>query len=163
MMPEVRPIGTIHSPFHEPPGTPIQPVYANATEGRVEVFPSYAEGLADLEGFDRIWLLYWCHRSTVTKLRVTPYRDTQEHGVFATRAPARPNSIGLSCVRLLRIERHVLHVSELDILDGTPLLDIKPYVPEFDSFPAARSGWLDAKRARRETADGRFHGDSKGE
>jgi tRNA-Thr(GGU) m(6)t(6)A37 methyltransferase TsaA len=153
----LRPIGTIRSPFIEPAGTPIQPVYAAGGEGTVEVFEPFAEGLADIEGFERIWLLYWCHRSAAPKMRVIPYRDTQEHGLFATRAPARPNPIGLSCVRLLRVDHGVLQVSELDIIDGTPLLDIKPYVLAFDSFSEARSGWLAEERTRRTLADRRFH------
>lgn len=152
-----RAIGIICSPFIEPAGTPIQPVYADGAEGTVEVFEPFAEGLADLEGFDRIWLLYWCHRSGGSKMRVIPYRDTQEHGLFATRAPARPNPIGLSCVSLQRIAGNVLYVGDLDILDGTPLLDIKPYVPAFDSFPTARSGWVSEERSQRTTADQRFH------
>ncbi len=156
---EARPIGIIHTPFIQPAGTPIQPVYAAYAEGTVEVFKPFAEGLADLEGFERIWLLYWCHCSAAPRMRVIPYRDTQERGLFATRAPARPNPIGLSCVRLLRIEKDVLHVCELDILDGTPLLDIKPYVPAFDSFPDAGSGWLTEERTGRTIADDRFHVD----
>jgi tRNA-Thr(GGU) m(6)t(6)A37 methyltransferase TsaA len=123
------------------------------------VFDPFVEGLADLEGFDRIWLLYWCDRSARARMRVIPYRDTQERGLFATRAPARPNPIGLSCVRLLRIADHVLHIGDVDILDGTPLLDIKPYVPAFDSFPAARHGWLSERSTERLVADGRFHGE----
>ncbi len=157
---EMKRVGVIHSPFDKPAGTPIQPVYAAQAEGTVEVFKPFVEGLADLEGFDRIWLLYWCHRSTAPRMRVIPYRDTQERGLFATRAPARPNPIGLSCVRLLDIDNGILRVSELDILDGTPLLDIKPYVPSFDSFPEARSGWLTEERTGRMIADGRFHGAS---
>lgn len=156
---EMKRVGVIHSPFDKPDGTPIQPVYAAQAEGTVEVFKPFVEGLADLEGFDRIWLLYWCHRSVAPRMRVIPYRDTQERGLFATRAPARPNPIGLSCVRLLGIDNGILRVSELDILDGTPLLDIKPYVPGFDSFPEARSGWLADERARRTLADERFHAD----
>lgn len=154
---ELRPIGTIRSPFVEPAGTPIQPVYADGTEGTVEVFEPFVEGLADLEGFDRIWLLYWFDKSGGAKMRVIPYLDNQEHGLFATRAPVRPNPIGLSCVALRCIAGNVLHVADLDILDGTPLLDIKPYVPAFDSYPAARSGWVDEQRMERTTADQRFH------
>lgn len=159
---EVSPIGVIRSPFAEAQGTPIQPVYATGVEGTVEVFEPFAEGLADLEGFDRIWLLYWCHRSASPKMRIIPYRDTQEHGLFATRAPARPNPIGISSVTLLGVDRNVLHVRDLDILDGTPLLDIKPYVPAFDCFSAARSGWLGEQRSGRTTADARFHGTDAG-
>lgn len=153
----LRPIGIIHTPFREPAGTPIQPVYAHGAEGTVEVYDHFAEGLADLEGFERIWLIYVCDRAVDPKMRVVPYRDTRERGLFATRAPARPNPLGLSCVRLLRIEKNVLHVGDLDILDGTPLLDIKPYVPAFDSFPGVRGGWLDERNAERTVADKRFH------
>ena len=153
----LRPIGIIHTPFREPAGTPIQPVYAHEAVGTVEVFEHFAEGLADLEGFERIWLVYVCDRANDPKLRVVPYRDTRERGLFATRAPARPNPIGLSCVRLLGIEKSILQVSDLDILDGTPLLDIKPYVPAFDSFPGIRSGWLDKRYNERTVADQRFH------
>jgi len=153
----VRPIGMIHSPLEDPAGAPIQPVYADGLTGAVEILEPFAEGLADLEGFDRVWLLYWCHRSAEARMRVVPYRDTRQRGLFATRAPSRPNPIGLSCVRLLRIERNVLHVADLDILDGTPLLDLKPYVPEFDSFPDSRPGWLARPNAPRRRADRRFH------
>ncbi|HOW72294.1 MAG TPA: tRNA (N6-threonylcarbamoyladenosine(37)-N6)-methyltransferase TrmO [Phycisphaerae bacterium] len=154
---QMQSIGVIHSPYTQATGTPIQFVYAEGTEGTVEICAPFVEGLADLEGFDRIWLLYWCHRSGSPRMRVIPYRDTREHGLFATRAPARPNPIGLSCVELVRIERHVLHIRNLDILDGTPLLDIKPYVPAFDSFRTVRTGWLTKERTGRMIADGRFH------
>ncbi len=155
---QVSPIGIIHSPFTEANGTPIQPVFATDAQGTVEVFEPFAEGLADLDGFDRIWLLYWCHRANEPTMRVVPYRDTRERGLFATRAPSRPNPIGLSCVRLLRVEGNVLHVTGLDVLDGTPLLDIKPYVPSFDSFPGNREGWLGESSTGRIIADERFHG-----
>ncbi len=153
----LSPIGIIHTPFREPAGTPIQPVYADGAEGTVEVFAPFIDGLADLEGFDRIWLIYWCDRAAVPKMRVVPYRDTRERGLFATRAPARPNPIGISCVRLLCVEKNILHVADLDILDGTPLLDIKPYVSAFDSFPGIRGGWLSEQRTDRTIADDRFH------
>lgn len=155
---EVRPIGIVHTPFVQPAGTPIQPVYAESAEGIVEVLEPFTKGLADLEGFDRIWLVYWFHQSAGGKMRVIPYRDTQERGLFATRAPARPNPIGLSCVALQRIEGNLLYVRALDILDGTPLLDIKPYVPEFDSREAERIGWLTgiAEKAAETDADKRF-------
>jgi tRNA-Thr(GGU) m(6)t(6)A37 methyltransferase TsaA len=155
---EIEPIGVIHSPFQEASGTPIQPFCAAGATGTVEVFPPFVEGLKDLAGFDRIWLLFWCHRSSQPKLTVTPYRDTQAHGVFATRAPARPNPIGMSAVRLNSIDGAILQVAEIDILDNTPLLDIKPYVREYDHLPAERCGWLDAQPAKptRIAADGRF-------
>jgi len=152
----LRPIGVIHSTFKEPAGTPIQPCFADGTEGTVEVFCEYADGLHDLEGFDRIWLLYRLDRAPAPRLRVVPFLDEVQHGVFATRAPCRPNPIGLSCVRLLRIEHNLLTIGGPDILDGTPLLDIKPYVPEFDAFPQSRAGWFERRRAGRVLADDRF-------
>jgi tRNA-Thr(GGU) m(6)t(6)A37 methyltransferase TsaA len=155
----LKPVGVIHSTFKEPAGTPIQPPFAEGAEGIVEVFPEYADGLHDLEGFDRIWLLYWLDRAPSPRLRVVPFRDEVERGLFATRAPCRPNPIGLSCVRLLRIEHNLLTVGGVDVLDGTPLLDIKPYVPEFDAFPQSRAGWLDNPRGGRVIADDRFGSD----
>jgi len=135
---ELKPIGIVYSPFKEATGAPIQASMAEGATGTAEVFPAFADGLRDLDGFDRIWLLYWFDRATAPRLIVTPYMDDQSHGVFATRAPARPNPIGMSAVRLLRIEGCTLHVADVDILDGTPLLDIKPYVPRFDHLPAER-------------------------
>jgi len=151
-----KPIGLIHSPYRQQSGTPIQPVFAEGIPGTVEVYPEYKDGLLDLAGFERIWLLYLLHCAPPPRLRVIPYRDKVERGIFATRSPCRPNAIGLSCVRLLGVTENVLTVAELDILDGSPLLDIKPYVPEFDSFPKAKAGWLDARRVDRTHADGRF-------
>ena len=157
---ELKPIGLIHSPHRRAEGTPIQPRWATGVEGWVELFPEFAPGLRDLEGFERVWLLYWCDRAREVQLQVIPYRDTQTRGVFATRAPSRPNSIGLSCVRLLAIEGPMLRVADLDVLDGTPLLDIKPYVPDFDVFPVERTGWY-ANAHDRATADGRFTDDAQ--
>lgn len=154
---EVRAIGRIRTPFVSPAGTPIQTVYADGAQGTVEVSEAFADGLADIEGFERIWLLYWCDQISKSSLRVVPYRDTQEHGIFATRAPARPNPIGLSCVRLTRVDGRVLHVADVDMLDNSPLLDIKPYIPAVDSFVVTRSGWFDLNRADRTVADQRFH------
>ena len=153
---ELNPIGVIHSPFKQATGTPIQASMAQGATGTVEVLPAFAEGLKDLDGFDRIWLLYWFDRAAVPKLVVTPYLDPQPHGVFATRAPARPNPIGMSAVRLLQIDGCQLHVADVDILDGTPLLDIKPYAPRFDHLPAERTGWLQRVSNHRQTADRRF-------
>jgi tRNA-Thr(GGU) m(6)t(6)A37 methyltransferase TsaA len=160
--PRLITIGRIRSPFREPAGTPIQPSFAEGTEGVVEVFPEYADGLDDLDGFERIWLLYWLHRAPPARLHVVPFRDEVQHGVFATRAPCRPNPIGLSCVRLLRVEHNLLTVVGVDILDGTPLLDIKPYVPEFDAFPQSRAGWLAQGRHGRTRADHRFEAHESG-
>jgi len=153
-----RPIGVIHSPFTDLEGMPIQPTGASGIRGTVEVFPEFAEGLKDLDGFSHITLLYHFHRVQGATLVVTPFMDSQPHGVFATRAPKRPNPIGLSIVRLLGIEQNILRIENVDILDGTPLLDIKPYVPEFDQPPADRVGWLGQAKGRVQSkrSDGRF-------
>jgi len=140
------PIGTIHTPFTKLEGMPIQPTGATGVEGTVEVFEEYKAGLQDLDGFSHIILLYHFHRSTGFSLKVVPFLDNQSRGLFSTRAPKRPNPIGLSIVRLDRIENRVLHVRDVDVLDGTPLLDIKPYVPEFDSREEVRVGWLEKVR-----------------
>ncbi len=137
-----RPIGVVHSSFREPQGTPIQPTAAKDTQGTIEIYPEYAEGLKDLEGFSHITLIYHFHKAKKTALKVKPYMDDKLHGVFATRAPARPNPIGISTVQLLKIEGNTLHIRNLDILDGTPLLDIKPYIPEFDAHKTEKRGWL---------------------
>ncbi len=143
-----HPIGVIHSPFKEPQGTPIQPGAAWDVAGTVEILPELAPGLKDLEGFSRIILLYYFHLAQTFSLRVRPFLDEEERGVFATRAPARPCPIGLSVVRLDRIEGNRLLVRDVDVVDGTPLLDIKPYVPQFDSFPDEKVGWLTEKIAK---------------
>jgi tRNA-Thr(GGU) m(6)t(6)A37 methyltransferase TsaA len=136
------PIGVIHSPFADIEGMPIQPSGAAAVDGTVTVFPAFREGLRDLEGFSHIMLFYHFHAARGYQLQVVPFLDTTSRGVFATRAPRRPNAIGFSIVRLRRIRDGELHVSRVDILDGTPLLDIKPYVPAFDAHPDADAGWL---------------------
>jgi tRNA-Thr(GGU) m(6)t(6)A37 methyltransferase TsaA len=149
-------IGTIHSPFRQAAGTPIQSSLAQGAEGSVEVFPEFVPGLQDLEGFERIWLLYWFDRVGPAQLVVKPFLDEHEHGVFATRAPCRPNAIGLSCVRLLGIDGGRLRIGDVDILDETPLLDIKPYAPALDCFEVCRAGWLQHKAGRGALADDRF-------
>lgn len=151
-------IGRIHTPFSAAAGTPIQPAYAKGAEGQVVLDPAYAEALLDLEGFERIWLLYQMDRVKGYQAHVVPYRDTREHGLFATRSPCRPNPLGMSVVRLLGIEGAVLRVADVDILDDTPLLDVKPYVPEFDAFPRSRAGWFEHAGVDRQVADDRFHG-----
>jgi tRNA (adenine37-N6)-methyltransferase len=137
----MSPIGVIHSPFKHAEGTPIQGASGGGVEGFVELFPKFVSGLLDLAGFERIWLIYLMDRASAVQLVVVPYIDTAERGVFATRSPARPNHIGLSAVRLLSVEQNRLLIADVDMLDGTPLLDIKPYVPAFDSFEHARAGW----------------------
>jgi tRNA-Thr(GGU) m(6)t(6)A37 methyltransferase TsaA len=156
----LRPIGVIRSPFREAPGTPIQPIYGDEFEGEVVVEESFEAALADLEGFERIWLIYWLHRAGPYQPRVVPYRGTAEHGLFATRSPCRPNPLGLSVVRLVRREGLVLRIAGVDFLDETPLLDLKPYVPAFDAHPGARAGWFDTAAVDCRHADGRFHGNS---
>jgi len=151
-----RPIGIVHSPFTQPEGTPIQPSRAPDVEGTVEVFAEFAEGLADLDGFSHVILLCHLHATTGFRLKVVPFLDTQLRGVFATRAPTRPNPIALSVVRLLGIDNGVLSIRGLDLLDGTPVLDIKPYVGDFDRPTGARFGWLEGARRRTDVADGRF-------
>jgi tRNA-Thr(GGU) m(6)t(6)A37 methyltransferase TsaA len=160
---KVKPIGIIHSPFQEATGTPIQPRAAEGAEGSVEVFSEYLPGLKDLKGFERIWLLYWFDRAKFEKcdLMVKPYLDDTRRGLFATRAPARPNPIGMSPVRLLEVRGNLLSVCDMDTLNGTPLLDIKPYLPQFDSSKVARSGWLKGSTLRRASADNRFEKEGK--
>ncbi len=152
------PIGVIHSPFHELTGMPIQPSGETSAPGTIELEQEYIGGLKDLDGFSHIILIYHLHKSRQVALQVVPFLDSEPHGVFATRAPYRPNPIGISVVKLLRIEANVLRVESLDILDGTPLLDIKPYVPEFDSPTKFRLGWLENARGkvRSTRADARF-------
>ena len=155
---EFQPIGVIHTPFTKPEGMPIQPPGAAGVEGTAEVFEEYRAGLDDLDGFSHVILLYHFHRSRGFNLRVVPFMDTEARGLFATRAPKRPNPIGLSVVQLVRVEGGVLHLLNVDILDGTPLLDIKPYVPEFDHQLHVRTGWLEqaGKRVREKKSDDRF-------
>jgi tRNA (adenine37-N6)-methyltransferase len=138
-----KPIGVIRSEHCVPEDTPIQPVYAKGCEGRAEIFSEYAEGLRNLSGFSYVYLIYHFDRAGEAKLIVKPFLQNVEKGVFATRAPNRPNAIGLSVVELLRIEGNVLYFDGADILDGTPLLDIKPYTLKFDCFETRHNGWQD--------------------
>lgn len=151
-------IGIIRSPHKEREGAPIQPAGAADFEGRVEVFPEFREGLSDLDGFERIILLYQFHLSEGYSLMTKPFLDDTRRGLFSTRAPKRPNQIGISIVRLLRVEENIIHVKGIDIVDRTPLIDIKPYVPKFDAFPDSRAGWIDAgtRSAESARADKRF-------
>jgi len=153
----VQPIGILRTPFLEASGTPIQTAYGKDIEAQVVVDEAYEAALDDIDGFERLWLIYWMDRVGQYKPRVVPYRDTREHGLFATRSPSRPNPIGISIVRLIRREGAILHVADIDVLDGTPLLDIKPYVPEFDAHPVSKAGWFDAPGVDRRKADARFH------
>ena len=155
---EYQPIGVIHTPYKIPEGTPIQPPVSGGAAARVEVFGEYAAGLTDLEGFSNIYLIYHFHLARKFSLKVRPYLDGESHGLFATRAPARPNAIGLSVVELIGMEKNILHVKNIDVIDGTPLLDIKPYVPAFDIRQAHKIGWLEKKIKNLEKTedDGRF-------
>ncbi len=154
-----RPIGVIHTPHKQGEGTPIQPRGAEGVKGKVEVYEKYEEGLKDLKGFSHIILIYHFHQSRKESLKQQPYMDDQEHGVFAMRGPSRPNPLGLSVVKLNKVESNVLHVENVDMLNDTPLLDIKPYVSEFDQYPPERIGWLENKVEQVEGTrdDGRFH------
>jgi len=155
-----KPVGIIHSPFKNPKGMPIQPTGAEGVAGTVEVFQEYCTGLKDIEGFSHIILIYHFHLSDgySCSLEVRPYMDKNTHGVFATRIPGRPNPIGISVVRYVKVEGCMLHIQDVDILDGTPLLDIKPYVPDFDSRMTKRIGWLSGKSSNvyKKRSDGRF-------
>lgn len=157
---EYHPIGVVHSPFKDAEGTPIQPSRAQNIEGTVEVFAEYIDGLKDLEGFSHIILLGHLHQSKGYRLQVVPFLDTEHRGVFATRAPLRPNPIGLSIVKLCSIEKNRLQIEGIDFLDGTPILDIKPYVSEFDERAEARFGWLNLVRKQTQVADDRFKSSS---
>ena len=152
---QIRVIGVIHTPFRDIAEMPIQPSGAQGVEGQIEIDPELVEGLKDLEGFSHIIVLY---QLTRTQLSVTPFLDAEAHGIFATRAPTRPNPIGLSVLELKDISANVLRVGNVDILDGTPLLDIKPYVPEFDQPANVRTGWLQKSPKGSQTmrSDGRF-------
>lgn len=143
-----KPIGMIRSPFKDIKGMPIQPAGAKGVAGAIEIEPEYCDGLSDLHEFSHIILIYHFHRSSGYSLRVKPFMDDELHGVFATRAPKRPNPIGISVVKLVKVEGCNLFIEDVDIVDGTPLLDIKPYVPEFDDINVERIGWLSQKAGK---------------
>jgi len=154
---EYQSIGYIKTPFKEKQGMPIQPSGGKGVKGSVEIFPEYAEGLKDLAGFSHIYLIYHLHQSEGYDLQVVPFLDDKERGLFATRAPRRPNPVGISLVRLIRVRDNILEIQDIDILDNTPLLDIKPYTPRFDERKDTRSGWLRNDRNVENTrSDGRF-------
>jgi tRNA-Thr(GGU) m(6)t(6)A37 methyltransferase TsaA len=154
----LTPIGIIHTPFRSVEGMPIQPAGAADVNGTVEIRPEYEQGLDGLDGFSHIILLYAFHLSQGYSLKVKPFLDEERHGVFATRAPRRPNPIGLSVVRLVRVEGCTLEVQGVDMVDGTPLLDLKPFVPQFDVPQVERIGWLEKnlERLTQARADSRF-------
>jgi tRNA-Thr(GGU) m(6)t(6)A37 methyltransferase TsaA len=143
-----KPIGVIHSPFHDLDKMPIQPTSESSGLGTVEIYPEFVDGLKDLEGFSHVYLLYHFHRMRQSTLLVTPFLDTVSRGIFATRAPSRPNPIGMSLAEIHDIENNLIHVSHIDVLDGTPLLDIKPYVPDFEGVNEVRTGWLEKAKGQ---------------
>ena len=153
-----KPIGIIHSLFTTVENMPIQSRSAEGIDGSVEIFDEYQAGLQDLDGFSHIILIYYFHKSNGFKLKASPFLEDVEHGVFAIRAPRRPNPIGISIVKLKSIDNGILSVENIDILDGTPLLDIKPYVPSFDSYPEAVTGWLTphSEKVKSGVSDERF-------
>jgi tRNA-Thr(GGU) m(6)t(6)A37 methyltransferase TsaA len=142
------PIGIIQSPFTRLEDMPIQPTGESSGAGWLEIFPQFVEGLKDLDGFSHLYILYHLHQVRQAQLTVTPFLDSQPHGIFATRAPTHPNPIGLSLVKLLWVEGNRVHVNRVDVLDGTPLLDIKPYIPEFEEASSVRTGWLEGVKGR---------------
>lgn len=144
----LTPIGVIHTPYKDRKEVPIQGRYAPDVSGEIEVFPDYLNGLKDLEGFSHIILIYYFHRARGEDLTGTPYLDDKEKGIFSIRKPDRPNKLGLTVVRLDRIEGNVLHISGVDMLNGTPLLDIKPYVDDFDIRDEVKMGWLEERLDR---------------
>jgi len=152
------PIGVINSPFDEPVNMPIQSASANGVAGTLKSYDEFVPGLKDIEEFSHIILLYAFHRSDGYKLQVRPFLEDVVHGVFAVRAPKRPNPIGFSIVKLIKKEKNVLFIENVDVLNGTPLLDIKPYVPEFDCLTEASSGWVGNHREKitNKKSDGRF-------
>jgi tRNA-Thr(GGU) m(6)t(6)A37 methyltransferase TsaA len=153
-----QPIGLIRTPYTDPHGMPIQASAAVGIRGRIELDAALVEGLADIEGFSHLTLIYHLHEIVAARLTVTPFLDDRPHGIFATRAPARPNPIGLSTVRLVGVHGPTLEIEDVDILDSTPLLDIKPFVPAFDARADVRVGWLAGRldRLAEAQADRRF-------
>ncbi len=155
---EYRPIGIIHSPFMDLANMPIQPKGAQGIQGTIHIYEEFVDALRDLDGFSHIQLLYHFHRAHGWKPLVKPFMDDVKRGLFATRAPKRPNPIGLSVVRLVRIEGNILHIENVDILNETPLVDIKPYIPIFDQPQDVRIGWLQGKdkQVEEQRSDDRF-------
>jgi len=153
-----KPIGIIRSPFTEAKGTPIQAIAAQEFVGSIEVDPEYIAGLKDIEGFSHLILVYHFHLITESALLVKPFLDNELHGIFATRSPSRPNTIGVSIVGLIKVEGNKLYIKDVDIIDGTPLLDIKPYVPEFDIRETEKTGWFgkNVHKLSHTKDDGRF-------
>ncbi len=140
---KLKPIGVIRTPYKEAKGMPIQGTFEPGVLGRLELWPEYKQGLKDVEGFSHLILIYYFDRAKEAQLVGKPFLEDEPHGIFAIRSPKRPNHLGLSIVKLEKIEDNVVTFSNVDILDNTPLLDIKPYVAHFDSRDNVKSGWLD--------------------
>ena len=155
----LNPIGIIHTPHKEITYMPIQPVVANGIKGYIELLPEYVQGLTDLDGFSHIILIYHFHKVQHYELMVTPFMDNTRHGLFATRAPKRPNAIGMSTVKLTGIEDNILYIEQVDMLDGSPLIDIKPFFQKYDNRTKTKAGWLDKIKNIKPAqlmSDGRF-------
>ncbi len=157
---ELETIGTIITPFKKPEGMPIQPTGAKGVKGEIHLKEKYVEGLKDIEGFSHLNIIYYLHLTNGNALTVKPFLDNKPHGVFATRSPKRPNNIGLSTVKLDSIKDNILYISNIDVVSGTPLLDIKPYVPQLyeDTIEDLKIGWFETKynNAKNKKADTRF-------
>jgi tRNA (adenine37-N6)-methyltransferase len=152
------PIGIIHTSFNRLEQMPIQPTSDASGSGILEIFSEFTDALRDLDGFSHIYLIYHFHKVRQSQLMVTPFLDSKPHGIFATRAPSRPNPLGLSLVKLTRIDKNLVYVEGVDVLNDTPLLDIKPYVPEFEPIDDVRIGWLEQvkEKIRSQGSDDRF-------
>ncbi len=155
---EVSPIGYIKTPFSDKKNMPIQPTGAKGIEGTIEINAEFTEGLKDLDGFSHIVLIYLFHQSNGYNLQVIPFMDDKIHGVFSTRAPRRPNPIGMSVVKLNKIVNNILYIENIDVLNGTPVLDVKPFIPDVDSPKVTKLGWLDgrSKKMADKKSDNRF-------
>jgi tRNA-Thr(GGU) m(6)t(6)A37 methyltransferase TsaA len=155
---QYKPIGIIHSKYKKKKGVPIQGTLSKSSKGRIKIFPEFKDGLKDLDGFSHIFLIYQFHLSKGYSLLIKPFLEDKEHGLFATRAPRRPNPIGISIVKLKKIKDNKLYIDEVDIIDGTPLLDIKPFIPDFDSRKNITVGWIEGKLKHKDKyiSDNRF-------
>jgi len=142
----IKPIGVIHTPHTDVKDMPIQPIAAEGIKGYIELLPEFVAGLKDIEGFSHLTLFYHFHKINGYELVVTPFMDTQKRGIFATKAPKRPNAIGLSTVKLIAVDGNILHIEQVDMLDGTPLIDIKPFYPRYDNRENVEIGWLEKNK-----------------
>jgi len=142
----IHPIGIIHTPHTDVKNMPIQPIAAEGIKGYIEILPQYIAGLKDIEGFSHLTLLYHFHKISGYELEVVPFMDTESHGIFSCKAPKRPNGIGLSTVRLISVEGNKIHIEQVDMLDGTPLIDIKPFYPRYDNRENVEIGWLEKNK-----------------